>query len=71
MMHHTGVMERGAQRLAIAIVSDSGTDELAGVEGTMTIEIKDKKHTTRSSTRRNSAVTRAHEPKRGLIALKP
>ena len=44
MMHHTGVMERGAQRLAIAIVSDSGTDELAGIEGTMTIEIKDKKH---------------------------
>jgi len=44
MMHHTGVMERGAQRLAIAIVPDSGTDELAGIEGTMTIEIKDKKH---------------------------
>jgi hypothetical protein len=28
MMHHTGVMERETQRLAIAIVSDSGTDEL-------------------------------------------
>ena len=44
MMSHTGVMERGAQRLAIAIVPDSGTDELAGIGGTMTIEIKDKKH---------------------------
>ena len=45
IMHHTGVMERGAQpHLAITIVNDSGTDELAGISGTMTIDIKDGKH---------------------------
>ena len=44
IMHHTGVMDRGAQHLSIAIVPDSGTDQLAGINGTMTIDIKDGKH---------------------------
>ena len=34
IMHHTGVMERGAQpHLSITIVNDSGTDDLAGISG--------------------------------------
>jgi len=44
IMHHTGIMERGAQRLSITIVPDSGTDQLAGISGSMSIDIKDGKH---------------------------
>ena len=43
-LHHLGIMDRGAPSLSIAIVPDSGTDELAGISGTMTIEIKDRQH---------------------------
>lgn len=43
-LHHTGVMDRGAQKLTISVVPDSGTGELAGITGTMTIEIADGKH---------------------------
>jgi hypothetical protein len=43
-VHHTGIMNRGAQSLTITIVADSGTGDLAGIAGTMTIEIKDGKH---------------------------
>lgn len=43
-VHHLGLMERGAQRLAITVVPDSGTGELVGITGTMTIEIKGGAH---------------------------
>lgn len=43
-VHHVGVMNRGAQSLVITVVPDSGTGELVGITGTMTIEIKDGKH---------------------------
>lgn len=43
-VHHVGVMDRGAQRLVITVVPDSGTGDLAGITGTMTIEIKDGAH---------------------------
>ena len=43
-VHHLGIMTRGAQDLAIAVVPDSGTEELKGISGTMTIDIKDGKH---------------------------
>ncbi len=43
-VHHLGVMDRGAQRLTIEVVPDSGTGELAGITGTMSIEIKDGTH---------------------------
>lgn len=43
-VHHTGVMNRGAQHLVITIVPDSGTGDLAGITGTMTIEIRDGTH---------------------------
>lgn len=43
-LHHTGVMNRGAPRLTITVVPDSGTDELAGITGTMSITIVEKEH---------------------------
>jgi hypothetical protein len=43
-VHHRGVMTRGAQQLVITVVPDSGTGDLAGIAGTMTIDIKDGKH---------------------------
>src|SRR3954466_12167951 len=43
-LHHTGIMNRGAPTLTIAVVPDSGTGGLAGLTGTMQIDIKDKQH---------------------------
>lgn len=44
ILHHTGVMTRGAPSLAITVVPDSGTGELEGLSGTMSIEIANGKH---------------------------
>jgi hypothetical protein len=44
ILHHLGIMERGAPRLNVTVVSDSGTRELTGIAGTMTILIADGKH---------------------------
>jgi hypothetical protein len=44
MLHHTGIMDRGAQKLSITVVPDSGTDQLTGLAGTLNIVIKDGKH---------------------------
>jgi hypothetical protein len=43
-LHHTGIMERGAPALCVTIVPDSGTGELAGIRGTLAIDIRDKRH---------------------------
>jgi Protein of unknown function (DUF3224) len=44
-LHHTGVMARGAPELKITVVPDSGTGQLAGIGGKMTINIApDGKH---------------------------
>ena len=43
-LHHVGIMNRGAQQLTIKVVPDSGTDQLTGITGTMTIKIADGKH---------------------------
>lgn len=43
-LHHRGIMTRGDGQLAISIVPDSGTGELAGVTGEMTITIANGKH---------------------------
>ncbi len=43
-LHHTGVMTRGTPQLTINIVPDSGTGQLVGITGSMTIKIVDKKH---------------------------
>jgi hypothetical protein len=44
VLQHNGVMDRGVPQLTIAIVPDSGTGELQGVAGTMTIQIADGQH---------------------------
>jgi uncharacterized protein DUF3224 len=44
MLQHTGTMTRGAPSLVITVVPDSGTGELAGLAGTMTIKIEAGKH---------------------------
>jgi hypothetical protein len=41
---HKGLMTRGTPSLAITIVPDSGTGELAGIAGRMSIEITAGKH---------------------------
>jgi len=43
-LQHSGTMTRGDGRLTITVIPDSGTGELAGISGTMTIEIADGKH---------------------------
>jgi hypothetical protein len=44
VLHHTGVMDRGAQKLTVTVVPDSGTEQLTGLAGTLNIIIKDGKH---------------------------
>ena len=44
MLQHTGTMTRGAPQLTITVVPDSGTEELEGLAGTMSIIIADKQH---------------------------
>ena len=41
---HQGTMNREGQKLTVVVVPDSGTGQLAGLTGTMTITIVDKKH---------------------------
>ena len=43
-LQHTGTMTRGVPQLSISVVPDSGTDQLAGLAGTMTINVADGKH---------------------------
>jgi len=43
-LQHSGTMDRGAPTLSITVVPDSGTDGLAGIAGSMTIDISDGKH---------------------------
>jgi hypothetical protein len=44
ILQHSGTMNRGAPGLSITVVPDSGTSGLAGLSGTLTISIVDKKH---------------------------
>jgi hypothetical protein len=44
VLQHSGTMTRGAPQLTISVVPDSGTDQLAGISGTLTIKIADGKH---------------------------
>jgi Protein of unknown function (DUF3224) len=44
VIQHSGTMTRGAPSLAISVVPDSGTGELAGIAGRMAIVIADGKH---------------------------
>jgi hypothetical protein len=44
ILQHTGTMDRGKPSLSVAVVPDSGTDELTGLAGKMAINIADGKH---------------------------
>jgi hypothetical protein len=44
ILQHTGVMNRGAPSLTVAVVPDSATGQLIGLAGKMTITIVDGKH---------------------------
>jgi hypothetical protein len=44
VFQHSGTMTRGAAQLSVAVVPDSGTGQLTGLAGTMTINIVDGKH---------------------------
>lgn len=44
VLQHTGTMTRGAPQLAVSVVPDSGTGELAGLSGTMTIDATGGRH---------------------------
>ena len=43
-LQHNGIMNRGTPSLTISVVPDSGTGDLIGLSGKMTIKIKDGKH---------------------------
>jgi hypothetical protein len=43
-LQHTGLMTRGEPQLTIIVVPDSGTEELTGIAGKMTIKIAEGKH---------------------------
>ena len=44
VLQHSATMTRGEPQLSIIVVPDSGTSELAGLAGKMTIKIADGKH---------------------------
>jgi len=43
-LEHMGTMKGGSFNLTIVVVPDSGTDQLSGISGKFSIEIKDGKH---------------------------
>jgi hypothetical protein len=47
VLQHSGTMNRGQASLSVTVVPDSGTGELAGLAGTMTIDIVDGAHSYR------------------------
>jgi hypothetical protein len=44
VLQHSGTMSRGTPTLTLTVVPDSGTGELAGLTGSMMIDIADGKH---------------------------
>lgn len=44
MLHHRGVMARGAQELSVLVVPDSGTGELTGIAGEFRIRVVGGRH---------------------------
>ncbi len=43
-LQHSGTMTRGVPQLTVTVVPDSGTNQLAGLAGKMTIKIADGEH---------------------------
>ena len=44
VLQHNGTMARGAPSLSVTVVPDSGTGELAGLAGTMSIDVSGGNH---------------------------
>ena len=44
VLQHTGTMSKGEQQLSVTVVPDSGTGQLTGLSGKMTIKIEGPKH---------------------------
>jgi hypothetical protein len=44
VLQHSGTMTRGAPQMTVSVVPDSGTEQLIGLAGVMTIKIADGKH---------------------------
>lgn len=44
LLQHNGIMSRGTPSLVITVVPDSGTDQLDGLRGTMSIRIEGGRH---------------------------
>lgn len=44
VLQHSGAMSRGVPQMTVSVVPDSGTGQLAGLAGVMTIKIADGKH---------------------------
>jgi hypothetical protein len=44
VLQHSGTMTRGTPQLSVTVVPDSGTDQLTGLAGSLTIRIADGKH---------------------------
>jgi hypothetical protein len=44
ILQHSGIMTRGTPNLVVTVVPDSGTGQLTGLAGTMTIKIEGGKH---------------------------
>jgi hypothetical protein len=44
ILQHSGIMTRGVGQLSVTVVPDSGTGQLAGLAGKMSINIVDGKH---------------------------
>jgi hypothetical protein len=44
VLQHFGIMDRGAQRLILEVVPDSGTGQLANLLGSMTITVEGDRH---------------------------
>jgi Protein of unknown function (DUF3224) len=44
ILQHSGTMTRGALKMTVTVVPDSGTGQLTGIAGKMTIRIADGKH---------------------------
>jgi len=44
LLQHWGILDHGAPRQMIEVVPDSGTGELAGLKGNLTVQIAEGKH---------------------------
>ncbi len=44
LFQHSSVLDRGQPRQSIRVIPDSGTEELAGLRGDMTVDIVDGQH---------------------------